>query len=61
MQVAILAGGLGERLRPITESIPKAMVPIHGKPFLEYQINLLKANGISDLVLCIGYLGEKIK
>ncbi|MEM3519557.1 MAG: nucleotidyltransferase family protein [Candidatus Hadarchaeales archaeon] len=61
MQAVILAGGLGERLRPITERIPKAMVNIRGRPFLEYQINLLKNNGISDIVLCVGYLGEKIK
>lgn len=61
MQVVILAGGLGTRLKPLTEKIPKSMVLIQGKPFLEYQLNLLVRCGISDIVLCIGYLGEKIK
>jgi NDP-sugar pyrophosphorylase family protein len=61
MQAVILAGGLGTRLKPLTEKIPKSMIPIGGKPFLEHQLNLLKQHGISDVVLCIGYLGEKIK
>lgn len=61
MQAVILAGGLGTRLRPITEEIPKAIIPVHGKPFLEHQLNLLKRHGISDIVLCVGYLGERIK
>lgn len=61
MQAVILAGGPGTRLKPITEKIPKAMILIGGKPFLELQLNLLKRHGISDIVLCIGHLGEKIK
>jgi len=59
-QAVILAGGLGTRLRPLTYKIPKAMVPILGKPFLQYQLGLLKRNGINDIVLCVGYLGSKI-
>lgn len=46
MQCVILAGGLATRLRPVTEKIPKSMVQINGKPFLEYQIDILKRNGI---------------
>ena len=61
MQVAILAGGLATRLRPVTETIPKAMIPIEGKPFLEYQIDFLKKNGVTDIVLCVGYLSESIE
>ena len=61
MQVVILAGGLGTRLRPITETIPKPMVLINGKPFLEYQLEMLKKNGFEDFILCTGYLGEKIE
>lgn len=61
MQVVILAGGLATRLRPVTETIPKAMVPVAGRPFLEYQIDFLKKNGVTDLVLCVGYLSEKIE
>lgn len=59
-QAVILAGGLGTRLRPITYDIPKPMVPINGRPFLEYQIELLLNQGIMDIVLCVGYLREKI-
>ncbi len=56
----ILAGGLGTRLRPITHSIPKAMVPVCGRPFMEYQLEALCANGVDDVVLCVGYLGQQI-
>jgi len=61
MQVAILAGGLATRLRPLTENIPKPMVRVSGRPFLEHQLNLLKENGIRDIVLCLGYLGKKVE
>jgi len=61
MQVVILAGGLATRLRPITEKVPKSMVQINGKPFLEYQIELLKKNNLTDILLCTGYLGSQIK
>ncbi|MBI1935278.1 nucleotidyltransferase family protein [Candidatus Woesearchaeota archaeon] len=60
MQAVILAGGLGTRLRPITYKIPKHMVKISGKPFLEHLIKMLKRNGIDEIVLCVGYLWEKI-
>lgn len=61
MQAVILVGGLGTRLRPITYKIPKSMVDINGRPFLYYQIVLLKRYGIKDILLCIGYLGEQIR
>ena len=61
MQAAILAGGLGTRLRPLTEKVPKAMVPVDGRPFLEYEVALLKEHGVDDLVLCLGYLGEQVE
>lgn len=61
MQIVILSGGLGTRLRPITEKIPKSMVLVNNKPFLQYQIEILKKNGITDIVLCVGYLHEKIR
>jgi len=59
--VAILAGGLATRLRPITEKIPKSLVPVAGRPFLAHQLEMLHARGILHAVLCIGYLGEMIQ
>jgi NDP-sugar pyrophosphorylase family protein len=61
MQAAILAGGLGTRLRPLTETIPKVMVPVEGQPFLLHLLDMLKKQGIRDIVLCIGHLGQKVK
>ena len=58
--VAILAGGLATRLRPITERVPKLLVEVAGEPFFSHQIRLLKNAGLKRLVLCVGYLGEKI-
>lgn len=59
--VAILAGGMATRLRPITEKIPKSLVPVAGKPFLTHQLELLHARGIRHAVLCVGHLGEMIQ
>ena len=59
--VAILAGGLATRLRPITEKIPKSLVPVAGRPFLAHQLELLRSRGIRRAVLCVGYLGEMIQ
>jgi len=59
--VAILAGGLATRLRPITEKIPKSLVLVAGKPFLAHQLELLRSRGIRRVVLCIGYLGDMIQ
>lgn len=59
--VMILAGGLATRLRPITESIPKALVPVKGKPFIDYQLEYLKNQGIQKIILCLGYLGQLVE
>lgn len=61
LPVAILAGGLATRLRPITETIPKALIEIAGEPFIFHQLRYLKEQGITTVVLCIGYLGEMIQ
>lgn len=60
-QAVILAGGEGKRLRPFTLKKPKPMVLINGKPFLEHLINLLKENGIKEVIILTGYLGKKIE
>ncbi len=59
--VAILAGGLATRLRPITEKIPKSLVPVAGRAFLAHQLELLRSRGITRAVLCVGHLGEMIE
>lgn len=61
MQSVILAGGKGTRLRPLTCRIPKSMVPIHGKPFIQYQLELIKSFGINEVLLLVSYLGEQIE
>ena len=61
LPVAILAGGLATRLRPITETIPKALVEINGQPFLGHQLELLARSGIRRVVLCLGYRAEQIQ
>lgn len=61
LPVAILAGGLGTRLYPVTEHIPKALIEINGEPFLAHQLRLLRARGIERVVLCIGQHGERIR
>jgi MurNAc alpha-1-phosphate uridylyltransferase len=61
LPVAILAGGLATRLRPITQAIPKALIEVAGKPFIAHQLEYLRQQGIASVVLCIGYLGEMIQ
>ena len=61
MYALILAGGKGERLRPLTDSLPKPMVPVCGKPILEHQVEWLKAGGVTDVVFLAGYRWEVIK
>ena len=61
LSVAILAGGLATRLRPITEEIPKSLIEVAGQPFIFHQLEYLRKQGISSVVLCIGYFGEMIQ
>lgn len=58
---AILCGGLARRLGPLTEQVPKSLIPINSEPFLAHQLRLLRSNGIDRAVLCAGFLGEMIR
>ena len=60
-QAVILAGGRGTRLAPITDVVPKPMVAFHGKPFLEYLIEMLRDQGFSRILLLLGYLSEIVQ
>ncbi len=57
----ILAGGRGTRLKPITDEIPKPLIPIHGRPVMEHTLDLFKKYGITNVLISIGYKGEQIK
>ncbi|HKM53844.1 MAG TPA: nucleotidyltransferase family protein [Isosphaeraceae bacterium] len=60
LPVAILAGGLATRLKPITEKVPKLLVEVAGEPFFSHQLRLIRKSGLAHVVLCVGYLGERI-
>lgn len=61
LPVAILAGGLATRLRPLTDEVPKSLVDVGGRPFAEYQLELLHRHGFNDIVMCVGHLGNQIE
>ncbi len=61
LPVAILAGGLATRLQPLTTTIPKALVEVNGEPFIAHQLRLLRAHGITRVVICAGYLGDMLQ
>ena len=61
MQCVILAGGLGTRMHPLTESVPKTLLPVAGRPFAWHQLHLLARAGVTDVVYCIGHQGEQIR
>ena len=61
MQCLILAGGLGTRMRPITETIPKVLIPVNGEPFLNHQLRWLATHGVSEVVLSLGHMGQLVE
>src|ERR1700761_6125148 len=61
LTVAILAGGLATRLRPLTDRTPKSLLPIGGRPFIWHQLELLRRQGARRIVLCLGHLGEQVQ
>src|SRR5579885_2342952 len=60
-RLALLAGGLATRLGPLARSVPKSLVPVCGEPFLAHQLRLLVAQGISEIVICTGHMGEQMQ
>src|SRR5277367_30202 len=60
-RLALLAGGLATRLRPLTMKVPKSMLLVAGEPFVAHQLRLLVRQGISEIVMCVGYLGEQVR
>jgi molybdopterin-guanine dinucleotide biosynthesis protein A len=61
VQALVLAGGLATRMRPHTLTVPKSLLPVAGRPFVEWQLERLVAAGLRDIVMCIGHLGEQIR
>jgi len=60
-RLALLAGGLATRLRPLTSLIPKSLIQVAGEPFLAHQLRLIRAGGVREVVICCGFLGEQIE
>jgi len=60
LPVAILAGGLATRMRPLTETVPKSLLPVAGEPFVAHQLRQLRRQGVDRVVLCVGHLGEQV-
>lgn len=60
IEAVIVAGGRGERLRPATDALPKPMLAVEGRPLLEHQLEWLKASGLSQAHLCLGYKAEAV-
>ena len=61
MKAIILAGGRGKRLRPVTDYVPKPLIPIKNVPIIEWQIRYLKKFGIDEVIICTGYKQEIIE
>jgi D-sedoheptulose 7-phosphate isomerase len=61
LPVAILAGGLATRMRPLTERVPKSLLEVAGRPFIEHQLRILREGGVERVVICVGHLGDQIR
>ena len=61
MQCVILAGGLGTRMWPVAQTVPKTLLPVAGRPFADWQLDWLAGAGVTSVVYCVGYLGEAIR
>jgi MurNAc alpha-1-phosphate uridylyltransferase len=61
LQCVILAGGLGTRMKPLTDTIPKALLPVGGRPFAHHQLELLAGQGVTDVVYSVGHRGDMVE
>ncbi len=61
MQIVVLAGGLATRMRPESEQTPKSLLLVHGRPFVDWQLDGFAASGARKVLMCVGYLGEQIE
>jgi NDP-sugar pyrophosphorylase family protein len=61
MQCVILAGGRGVRMQPLTDTLPKALLPVRGRPFVAHQLGWLHSQGIEQVLFCIGYRGDQLR
>ena len=61
MQCVILAGGLGTRMWPEAQTVPKTLLPVAGRPFADWQLDWLAGAGVTSVVYCVGYLGEQVR
>src|SRR5947207_9772454 len=61
MQALILAGGQGTRLRPLTSTIPKPVVPLVGRPFISYMLEWLRSHGVDDVILSCGHMADGVR
>lgn len=61
LPVAILAGGMATRLGELAQNTPKALIDVAGRPFIAHQLDLLRAHGLTDIVLCTGHLGARLE
>ena len=59
MQIVVLAGGLATRMHPDTEQVPKSLLPVNGRPFVDWQLDRFMASGARSVIFCVGHLGEQ--
>jgi N-acetyl-alpha-D-muramate 1-phosphate uridylyltransferase len=61
MQIVVLAGGLATRMHPETEQVPKSLLLVSGRPFIDWQLDRFVASGARSIIMCVGHLGEQIE
>ncbi|MGI9291286.1 MAG: nucleotidyltransferase family protein, partial [Gammaproteobacteria bacterium] len=61
MKAMILSAGRGERMRPLTDTLPKALIPVNGKPLIEYHLAALAQVGVREVVINLAWLGQQLR